>query len=496
MEPGKPENLSSANGTVNGHARSIAATTKQQPKAKAGPRFCGLRTVTTTTDIPASLPPPSSLPPPPPAARRGFNFAKTVASSRDRARARRNRQTPQPWAVRKLMVPLTSAIMVYTAYVFCGRLAPRIGRAKGIGLGLGFAVLWLWMVWAYVKVVITPPGNARDYVSQSPQPLFPIQPTPMSPNTPPQNRATDNAATYDTDDESDLDDAALAELEAGRIGGPAYNTMQSPIQIPIPIANSGPPTSETAAVDAAPPPGKIPARTPRGRHPPTTPVLLPQHRWCGKCQIVKPYRAHHCRVCGTCILKYDHHCPWIGQCVGARNHKFFLNFCVAAGCLTAYTFGSLLAFNVGESGVDAQELVIIVLSALFLLFTSSLSVAHGRLISHAQTTVESIKVRTLREKEAAQLGVDGWQCWEVGAKQRVKRSYDAEWGNPDTEGNIWWPGSRRGAWEDVMGHAWLGWILPVGRPLGDGLDYKPNPRFDEQGRWRRRSEWPGGLRGG
>ncbi|KAJ1311007.1 hypothetical protein OPQ81_009514 [Rhizoctonia solani] len=30
---------------------------------------------------------------------------------------------------------------------------------------------------------------------------------------------------------------------------------------------------------------------------------------CNKCQGLKPERAHHCRVCKSCILKYDHHCP-------------------------------------------------------------------------------------------------------------------------------------------------------------------------------------------
>merc|ERR1719158_1482846 len=51
-------------------------------------------------------------------------------------------------------------------------------------------------------------------------------------------------------------------------------------------------------------------------------------KWCGK---YKPDRCHHCRVCRTCILKMDHHCPWIYNCVGFRNHKFFfllLFYCV------------------------------------------------------------------------------------------------------------------------------------------------------------------------
>merc|ERR1719463_21192 len=43
-------------------------------------------------------------------------------------------------------------------------------------------------------------------------------------------------------------------------------------------------------------------------------------KWCAK---YKPDRCHHCRVCRTCILKMDHHCPWIYNCVGFKNHKYF-----------------------------------------------------------------------------------------------------------------------------------------------------------------------------
>ena len=32
----------------------------------------------------------------------------------------------------------------------------------------------------------------------------------------------------------------------------------------------------------------------------------------------------HCSECGQCIFKMDHHCPWINNCVGGKNMKFFL----------------------------------------------------------------------------------------------------------------------------------------------------------------------------
>lgn len=42
--------------------------------------------------------------------------------------------------------------------------------------------------------------------------------------------------------------------------------------------------------------------------------------------IVRPPRAFHCNTCGVCIEAQDHHCPWMGTCIGKRNLKYFLAF--------------------------------------------------------------------------------------------------------------------------------------------------------------------------
>lgn len=60
-------------------------------------------------------------------------------------------------------------------------------------------------------------------------------------------------------------------------------------------------------------------------------------RTCARCNKVKPDRCHHCRLCDQCILKMDHHCPWIANCVGFFNYKYFF-LMVTYGTLALWLF--------------------------------------------------------------------------------------------------------------------------------------------------------------
>ncbi|KAG2454135.1 hypothetical protein HYH02_001171 [Chlamydomonas schloesseri] len=117
-------------------------------------------------------------------------------------------------------------------------------------------------------------------------------------------------------------------------------------------------------------------------------------RFCKRCQAWKPERAHHCSVTGRCVLKMDHWCIWVVNCVGLMNYKFFLLFIfyAALGCGLAVLLllGSIIAFfNNKLKGPTAPLVFVVSLTS----FAFSLSLAgflamHGQLVAANCTTIE------------------------------------------------------------------------------------------------------------
>ncbi|CAM6101733.1 unnamed protein product [Calypogeia fissa] len=145
-------------------------------------------------------------------------------------------------------------------------------------------------------------------------------------------------------------------------------------------------------------------------------------RYCQKCGHYKPPRAHHCRVCKRCVLRMDHHCVWINNCVGHNNYKafFLFIFYVVAACTHAVLllavhalqeFGSsernsdILPRSLPTSSTIAGSVLIKVFCAVLitlLLGTVAVLLAwHIYLLLHNKTTIEyheGVRARWLAEK--------------------------------------------------------------------------------------------------
>jgi len=176
-------------------------------------------------------------------------------------------------------------------------------------------------------------------------------------------------------------------------------------------------------------------------------------KWCGK---YKPDRCHHCRVCNTCILKMDHHCPWIYNCVGFFNYKYFfllLFYSVMDLHLICWTNLETVQKVFME---DAEFMTM-----FLVLFCGSLAFCLGMLLTVFFTFHIWLMLRSMTTIEFCEK--------HMVKKARASSPPDAYDVGPI--GNI----------QAVLGTNPLLWLLPFGNVDGDGLNYLTGPAGDAPG---------------
>ncbi|KAF9913434.1 palmitoyltransferase for Vac8p [Lobosporangium transversale] len=214
-------------------------------------------------------------------------------------------------------------------------------------------------------------------------------------------------------------------------------------------------------------------------------------RWCDICKIVKPDRCHHCSECDKCVLRMDHHCPWVRGCIGYNNHKFFYLFIFYASVISVFVVTTMIPMITSAvrrceinsplngsdaDGHDTQPRCVfnthwpIMTAVAFLLglLIVSFTAAHTDYILKNRTTIESlqdvratfVRVQYIRSDPALASSFSSSPYWSGQGFNVVKVEPGEQ---------LWHRGSLMGNWKSIMGPSWWLWFVPYGNTPGDGI---------------------------
>ncbi|KAF9215434.1 hypothetical protein BGZ59_001374 [Podila verticillata] len=293
-------------------------------------------------------------------------------------------------------------------YTLCVKLIQEGDVALGVVLVIIYHITFFMMLWAYVMVILVDPGKVTG---EHPIPGL-QQPQPES-----------------------------AQLEAGR----EQPTPERHSKAASTVSNSSGiliPGAQNRA-------GYI--------HLTEDPTIQSHPLWCSKCHHVKPERAHHCRVCKRCVLKMDHHCPWVLNCVGMDNYKFFFLFIFYTAVHCVYIFVTLAPLYLrtpdDRTWAHQQQVIGLVVSGMFGLTLIVFTITHIRLILLNRTTIEDHN--TPHNEGMLPCLRKGWAESEGENNLGNERLYDM---------------GPKNNWHQIMGQSWR-WLLPVPVPRPEGPGY-------------------------
>jgi len=213
-------------------------------------------------------------------------------------------------------------------------------------------------------------------------------------------------------------------------------------------------------------------------------------RWCRKCWAPKPERAHHCSICDRCVLKMDHHCPWIGaKCIGHRTYPAFVHFlcCITVLCIYVAVLavnGLLYAFRnpftINEF-TPVHEIILAFTGGVFALIIGSFACYHIYLIFTNQTTLENITPFMLL-RHLPSLPRSGHSLSDPPLEPELSRAQRRIVKDAHGQILIYDLGWRQNFAQVFGWNKKYGWLFKLwcgGATLGDGKTFPRNPRSQE-----------------
>ena len=138
---------------------------------------------------------------------------------------------------------------------------------------------------------------------------------------------------------------------------------------------------------------------------------------CFQCYVVRPPRGHHCSFCKGCVMKMDHHCPWVNNCIGQFTQKFFIQFCAYSLCgfcevLTIefyygyYKSGELFNGKLKTFGICFQVLF----NIIFLIFSFIMLRDQWGIIQNDSTMIDLKKKRFEEKRDISEVMNETFGC--------------------------------------------------------------------------------------
>lgn len=127
-------------------------------------------------------------------------------------------------------------------------------------------------------------------------------------------------------------------------------------------------------------------------------------RECSTCKWKRPARSKHCSVCDRCVLRFDHHCIWINNCVGQNNYRWFIAYLLTN--INMMVYGAFLCWRllvvegapngywrliVATTYSNKVAGILLILGVIFSFITLAFTFLHVRYMYLGVTTNEADK---------------------------------------------------------------------------------------------------------